>query len=506
MLQVTSVVDSTSDLIFNDQFIVQKKSIVAEKEATRVIITDTFTLQKFECVPSILVAPVVATVDAFFIWLTTALDVLSISDSPYTAGVDAFGRQRVSEPQALHDGKNIFGHDPKFWSYYEDLNGGTNNSSFTGGKMDISISSPIAATSTVIRCLKQVSPYQGGNSQRLFETYIMNVDTTMVTIGQKGTGMTGLGDTFNADGDYGALPDNGLVFVQHVTAAGVQERRFLVRKAGSTIHDIEQASWDDPMDGSGPSGVNVDWSSPQISDCDFEWLGVGTIRFGFNIGRITYYAHTIDNANQVDVSKTPYMDIPNLRPFYGVSGTGDGATGADVNLYQVCSAVQSEAGNIFIGNKRIIRKGALSSGLASGGANFTSILAVRIDGAKIGTVAKYISATISSLITSTWEWVAAINPTYTPGAETWDNLTDSNLEYSADIEQTITPANLGIIIDGGFGSSTNQNRPPSSGERQDDLGLGHAGDSTPDELHILVRPISGTNPTFNAHAGVAETY
>ena len=32
------------------------------------------------------------------------------------AGADAFGRLRVSEPQALHDGKNIFGDDPKFWA------------------------------------------------------------------------------------------------------------------------------------------------------------------------------------------------------------------------------------------------------------------------------------------------------------------------------------------------------------------------------------------------------
>lgn len=75
MKQITQIVDSSYDLILNDQDIVLKTNIQATKESTHVLITDVFSKQVYECIPSNLSTPVVATVDELFTWLSDALDI-----------------------------------------------------------------------------------------------------------------------------------------------------------------------------------------------------------------------------------------------------------------------------------------------------------------------------------------------------------------------------------------------------------------------------------------------
>lgn len=40
-----------------------------------------------------------------------------------------------------------------------------------------------------------------------------------------------------------------------------------------------QEDWDDPMDGTGVSGITMDWTKLQVFQIDFRWLGVGEIRW-----------------------------------------------------------------------------------------------------------------------------------------------------------------------------------------------------------------------------------
>jgi hypothetical protein len=51
-----------------------------------------------------------------------------------------------------------------------------------------------------------------------------------------------------------------------------------------TTRKVDQSSWNgDKLDGTGPSGLTLDLTKPQILWMDFEWLGVGNVRCGFVI-------------------------------------------------------------------------------------------------------------------------------------------------------------------------------------------------------------------------------
>ena len=48
------------------------------------------------------------------------------------------------------------------------------------------------------------------------------------------------------------------------------------------------------MDGTGKTGLELDFTKAQLFVIDMEWLGVGRVRFGFYAyGRI-YYCHQIE--------------------------------------------------------------------------------------------------------------------------------------------------------------------------------------------------------------------
>jgi hypothetical protein len=121
--------------------------------------------------------------------------------------------------------------------------------------------------------------------------------------------------------------------------AGVGSVSF-VRRSGSATPTTTapQATWNlDTMDGTGPSGVTLDWNQTQILTLDFEWLGVGSIRCGFVINGQIIYAHRFDCAN---ISPAVYMSTPNLPLRYEIDGTLGGAGSLDC----ICGTVISEGG------------------------------------------------------------------------------------------------------------------------------------------------------------------
>jgi hypothetical protein len=76
-------------------------------------------------------------------------------------------------------------------------------------------------------------------------------------------------------------------------------------------YKIPQSAWNmDPVDGTGPSGYNIDVSKMQMVYIDYTWYGAGHIRFGFRgpNGDI-YYAHKMPNNN---VNTAAYMRSGNL--------------------------------------------------------------------------------------------------------------------------------------------------------------------------------------------------
>ena len=105
---------------------------------------------------------------------------------------------------------------------------------------------------------------------------------------------------------------------------------------------IIQSNWNiDKFNGTGISGLAIDFKKSQLFVIDFEWLSVGQIRFGFYLfGRI-YYCHQITNINSLTA---PYMLTPNLPVRHEIR-----LTSGQVSLTQICSSVISEGGYNPIG-------------------------------------------------------------------------------------------------------------------------------------------------------------
>jgi hypothetical protein len=62
-------------------------------------------------------------------------------------------------------------------------------------------------------------------------------------------------------------------------------RRYMTTGAAGAEERVLRANWNkDKLDGTGASGITLDWTKAQHLVVEYQWLGVGTIRFGFETG------------------------------------------------------------------------------------------------------------------------------------------------------------------------------------------------------------------------------
>ena len=233
--------------------------------------------------------------------------------------VDAFQRLRVSNVATLGDYQLQYDTHPLYW--YESVTNTSGNAATAHNANQSSVNLKAEAEDVVIRQSRLYHRYQPGKSQLIFCTFTLAALTTGVT--QR----VGYFDT-----------DNG-IFLE---AAGAAMRFVRRTKTSGTATDAAhaQADWNlDVMDGSGPSGVTLDWTKAQILAIDLEWLGVGRVRLGFVINGQIIYTHEINNANSVTAV---YMSTANLPIRYEIRAAA-GVAGAHT-LVQICSQVSSEGG------------------------------------------------------------------------------------------------------------------------------------------------------------------
>jgi hypothetical protein len=79
---------------------------------------------------------------------------------------------------------------------------------------------------------------------------------------------------------------------------------------------------------------------------DQEWLGVGRVRFGFNIEGINYYGHQYNPTNAFAYTSTPRLPL-----CYGIKGTPSGST---ISTRQICCTSISEGGYAPLGRRNSI--------------------------------------------------------------------------------------------------------------------------------------------------------
>jgi hypothetical protein len=89
---------------------------------------------------------------------------------------------------------------------------------------------------------------------------------------------------FTDQGTFPSIAGDGFYIEADGTAIALVRRYATTSGTGLEERKL-QASWNlDTMNGSGPSGVTLDWTKAQHFVCEYQWLGVGMLRFGFDCG------------------------------------------------------------------------------------------------------------------------------------------------------------------------------------------------------------------------------
>jgi len=296
---------------------------------------------------------------------------------PDSGMVDAFGRQRVSEPFTLFDSTMRFNERTDQW-YTVASGGGATTHLPNQSSLSMAVS---ASGDSVLRRTKKRFPYQPGKSLQFLQSF---VGTTPVA---------GLVQ------EVGFFDDDNGVMVR-IDGTTVQ---FVIRgKYDGTVQEavINQDNWN--ID----TFSDLDVSKANIFTADIEWLGAGRVRLGFVVDGEYKYCHEQNHANAIDHA---YMTTAILPCSYRIASTGPAGT-----MKQICTSVQSEGGYEPSGPVYVAGRGATGVAAIS---SEQVVAGIRMVSGRTGNVImpSQVDTTIEGNTTA--QWRLRLNPTITSG--TW---------------------------------------------------------------------------------------
>ena len=350
---------------------------------------------------------------------------IKYSNSP---NIDSFGRLRVSNPFTLFDSSHRYD-DNGLWSTAT-ATGGTATFDANEGLINLDVTAD--SGSSVTRETTKVFSYQPGKSLLVLSTFVMNA------------AKTGLRQRV---GYYGAA--NGYYLEQSGSGSTVS---FVERSSvsGSLVDTpVAQASWNvDPMNGSGPSGIILDFTKAQILFMDLEWLGVGTVRIGFVIDGNFHVCHKFQHANLIT---STYITTASLPLRYEITNTT--ATSGASTLKQICSTVLSEGGYQLNGLQQAVGIPVSTPRTLAVAGTFYPIVSIRLKTSPNRLDAIVISTAISIMatISGDYNW-QVISSGITTGGTWVDAPNNSSVQYNIDG----TSFTGGRILASGFFSVSNQ--------------------------------------------------
>jgi hypothetical protein len=251
-----------------------------------------------------------------------------VTINPDTTALDAFGRQRISEPFTLGDYKHLYAIDTNF---IDSVSGAGSTLSFISNQAAARLQTGIGSTAYCVHQTKAYHHYQPGKSQLIFSSFNFYAPQ------QNATKRTGYFD--DRDGIY--LEQVGLSTSDGINA-GIGTYNWVIRTFTSGIATetrIPQSQWNkDKCDGTGESGFNIDFTKTQLMFIDFQWLGVGRVRCGFAHDGKLISAHEFLHSNN---NSKVYISNPNLPVRCEIRNT---AVGVGASFDQICSTVASEGG------------------------------------------------------------------------------------------------------------------------------------------------------------------
>lgn len=391
--------------------------------------------------------------------------------------LDAFARLRISNPETIFDSKQIFDKQALF---YDEATSGTGSETvYNANQASTTLTSGSADLSHAIRQTFQFFNYQPGKSQLIIMTGI---------IGEAEQGFTQRIGIFNDhDGLFFEVTENGLgVVVRTSTSGSPVDTR------------IDQGSFNsDRLNKTIRSTTDIDLDKTQIFFIDFEWLGVGTIRFGVFINGSPVICHEIHNAN---INPLVYMSTPNLPLRYEVRADGTG-TGTKSMLH-ICSSVITEGGRSKTGTLRGLNR-ANNTLVTNNDLLIYPLIGIRFQANKFGALINLLNLEIICSSTAEYAWYLILSPTITGTAPTWNPIDNSTLEFA--YPSNATTASGGTILYTGLGSDGNQIKLGAVGNLDNDLNVGSTIAGASQEIFIAVQRLTGGTETFYSSLNFSET-
>ena len=356
---------------------------------------------------------------------------LNAAITPESVGpmaVDAFGRQRVSNPLTLFDSSHRY-RDNGLWATAT-TGGATAVFSANEGLVNLNVTA--TAGSKLIRETYKVFSYQPGKSLLVFNTFVMAPAQTNL---RQRVGY------FGADnGIYIQLKDSTVSFVERSLVTGI---------VTETI--VPQSTWNvDKLDGTGASGITLDITKAQILFMDIEWLGEGTVRVGFVIDGIFILCHRFNHAN---IITSTYITTASLPLRYEI--TNEGNTALPSTLKQVCSTVISEGGYELRGAQQAVGT-PINAPISFAAANtFYPMVGLKLTSTKLDAIVIPTAISILGLGNGkNYAWRIVLGGTISGGS--WVPVgADSAVEYNL----TGTSATGGRVLALGYINSSNQASP-----------------------------------------------
>jgi hypothetical protein len=355
----------------------------------------------------------------------------SINTNLVSAGpmaIDAFGRQRVSNPLTLFDSSHRY-RDNGLWNT-STASGGAAVFSPNEGLVNLNVNT--TSGSQVLRETNKVFSYQPGKSLLVFNTFVMA--PAQVNLRQR------VGYFGTDNGLYIQLDNYTLSFVERSLVTGVV-----------TESVVNQSAWNvDKMDGTGPSGVVLDITKAQILFMDIEWLGEGTVRLGFVIDGNFILCHRFNHANYIT---STYITTASLPLRYEITNTG--VTASASTLKQVCSTVISEGGYELRGAQQAIGTPITTPSSFAAAGTYYPLNAIRLKTTALDAVVIITAASVLGLGNGkNYAWRIVQSATVTGGA--WVSAgVNSSVEYNL----TGSSSAGGRVLAQGYVNSSNQASP-----------------------------------------------
>jgi hypothetical protein len=403
--------------------------------------------------------------------------VATTSPIPISIGgtnTDAFGRLRVSQPYTLFDSQQRYAADNQFDT--STVNGAS--TTFLTNESTVQMSVAATTNSQAVRQTFRSMSYQPGKGLLVLATFAMNTPTANI---RQRVGY------FNTQ--------NGVFFEANGTTLSMVMRSDSLPTPGtpSDIRTVNQADWNgDKLDGTGASGYTLDPSKTQIFWCDFEWLGVGSVRTGFVINGQYIVCHTFNNANEIG---SVYMTTAILPVRYEITNLSNATT---ASMKQICSTVISEGGYEQYSPSHLARR---TTKLATIGLTFKPVVSIRLASTALGAVVLPGRMQLLPITSQSYEVGLFFNSTLT-GASWSAVSTDANVE----MDTSATAMTGGTLVQTDYVSSSGSGgtQPlvdPAGYNWALQLGVSLAGAS--DVLTLAIRTVDSATPSGDCYGTIA---